>query len=124
MSHVARSRLQVETVDGVTVAGFADDALLSDEVIREVGEQLDQLLDAVGPGRYLVSFRGVSYLSSMMLAVLIKFARRLEKAGGRLKLCALAPALREVFQIGQFDRLFEIHDLEAEAFDAFESRRS
>lgn len=123
MYSTVRTRIQVETVGGVTVAGFGDEALLSEEVIRDVEEQLFHLHETVGPGSYLVSFRGVRFLSSTMLAVLIKFARRIEKSGGALRLCGLAPHLREVFRVSRFDRLLSIHETEAQALDAFEKAR-
>jgi anti-anti-sigma factor len=123
MSQSTCPRLLVEAVNDVMVAGFSDEALLSDEVIREVEDQLNQLVESVGPGKLLISFRGVKYLSSTMLAVLIKTARRVQKAHGRLILCNIAPHLMEVFRAGRFDRLFEIHDIEASALDAFEGHR-
>jgi len=119
MSQAISPRLFVEKIDGVTVASFADSSILDDEVIRDLELQLEVLLDDVGPPKVLLNFREVKFMSSAMLAVLVKFGRRLGKAGGRLKLCYLAPDLLEVFRITRFDRMFEIHPDETAALDSF-----
>jgi anti-sigma B factor antagonist len=40
-------------------------------------------------------------------------------AGGRLKLCGIAPDIMAAFRITRFDRLFEIHEHESTALDSF-----
>jgi anti-sigma B factor antagonist len=58
-------------------------------------------------------------MSSTMLAILLKVARKIAGAQGQLRLCALTPDLLEIFRITRFDRLFEIHAEEWAALDAF-----
>ena len=112
-------RVFVETIGEVTVASLADADIVAEEVIREVDEQLTGLLDGRGPVQVLLNFREVRSMSSTMLAVLLKFGRRVAGEQGRMKLCCIAPHLFEVFKITRFDRLFEIHDEEMQALDAF-----
>ena len=119
MSRLASPRLLVETIHGITVASFADSEILTEEVIEEVSDQLQDLVDGIGSGDVLLNFREVRLMSSAMLAKLLKFGRRVSAAGGRLKLCGLAPDLLQAFKITRFDRLFEIHDEESAALDSF-----
>ena len=119
MSSTARSRVLVETVGGVTVASFADSELTADQVIEEVGEQLNGLADNLGLTKVLLNFREVRFMSSSMLAVLLKFSRKVTAAQGQLKLCSIAPNLKEIFKITRFDRIFEIYDEESVALDSF-----
>lgn len=119
MPRTASPRVLMETIHGITVATFADAELLSEGVIHEVGEQLQEMIDGLGPADVLLNFRDVRLMSSNMLAVLFKFGRRINAAGGRLKLCGLAPDLMVAFRITRFDRLFEIHDEESTALDSF-----
>lgn len=113
-------RLLVESVQGVTVAAFIDEMIISEDVIRDLDEQLGELIDVTKPVRILLSFRGVRGLSSSVLAVLLKLRRQVAGVHGQLKLCCLAPDLHEIFRITRFDRLFEIHDEEWLALDTFE----
>jgi anti-sigma B factor antagonist len=119
MSATFTRRLLVESVEGVTVVNFVDAALTSEEVIQQLEEQLLALTDQAGVKKLLLSFRDVQLMSSAVLAVLLKVSRRVTQAGGRLRLCGLAPGLRDVFRITRLDRVFEIHDAEAAALDSF-----
>ena len=67
----------------------------------------------------MLNFRAVRFMSSSMLAVLWKFSQKVKAGKGRLKLCCIAPHLKEVFKITKFDRVMEIHDDESNALDAF-----
>jgi len=119
MSRLASPRVLVETIHGITVASFADAEILTEEVIDEVYEQLRDLVEGLGPAGVLLNFREVRLMSSTMLAVLLKFARRVAAAGGRLKLCGLSSDLLQAFKITRFDRIFEIYDEESTALDSF-----
>ena len=119
MPSTTSPRVLVETVGGVTVASFADEELTNDQVIEAVGEQLSNLAEGVGSGRLVLNFREVRFMSSSMLAVLLKFSKKVTAGQGRLKLCSIAPNLKEIFKITRFDRLFEIYDEESAALDSF-----
>jgi anti-sigma B factor antagonist len=119
LTKAASPRLYLETVDGVTVATFAGPDLIAEDVIAEVGDQLTELATGPAASKVLLNFREVRLMSSTMLAILLKFARRVEESGGRLKLCRIAPDLRVIFQITRFDRLFDIYDEEWAALDSF-----
>ena len=121
MANTLAPRLYLETVGGVTVATFADADLVSERDIESIGEQLDAIVDNLGPTRVVLNFREVRYMSSTMLAILLKFLRRIQRAEGKLRLCSIAPSIKEVFRITRFDRLFEIDDQESTALDALSS---
>jgi len=119
MPSTTKPRFLLETVGGVTVASFTDTELREQYDIEEVSEQLDNLADGLGLNKVVLNFREVHFMSSSMLGVLWKFAQKVKAAQGRLKLCCIAPHLRVVFKITQFDRRLEIYDEEAAALDSF-----
>jgi anti-sigma B factor antagonist len=108
-----------KTIDGVTVASFADAELLDERVIGEVEEELWEIAYGLGAASLLLGFGRVRLMSSCMLGVLLLFSRRFQVIGGRLKLCDIAPRLREVFRIARYEGLFEIYPDEMQALDAF-----
>ena len=120
MTSAACAHFLVEkTVDGVTVASFADAELLDETVIREVEEELWEIAYGLGAVSLLLTFGRVRLMSSGLLGVLLLFSRRFDEIGGRLKLCEIAPGLREVFRIAGYEALFEIYPNEMRALDAF-----
>jgi anti-sigma B factor antagonist len=120
MTGAACAHFLVErTVDGVTVASFADAELLDETVIREIEEELWEIACGLGAFSLLLSFWRVRLMSSGLLGVLLHFSRRFQQVGGRLKLCEIAPGLREVFRVAGYEGLFEIYPEEMRALDAF-----
>jgi anti-sigma B factor antagonist len=121
----ASPRLLLETVQGVTVASFADNDLIAEDVIDELGSQFQSLVANVGDApNVLLSFRDVKFMSSTVLALVLKLSRNVVKQGGTFKVCAIAPNLFEIFQITRFDRLLEIFNTEADALETFHLERA
>jgi anti-anti-sigma factor len=65
---------------------------------------------AAGERLIVVDFAGVDYISSAGLRVMLLLARRLRDAGGRLGLCGMGDAVRQVFQLAGFLPLFVVLD--------------
>jgi len=84
----------------------------------QTSPKLEQKLAAVlaDKGRLIViDFKGVDYLSSAALRVLLLTTRRLAKVHGRLLLCAMSDDLKKVFAVSGFDRDFTIVAARGEA---------
>ena len=52
--------------------------------------------------------RGLDYISSAGLGVLLKTHKRLLGSGGKLRLTGVGPHLKDIFAYSGFDQLFEI----------------
>jgi anti-sigma B factor antagonist len=61
-----------------------------------------------GRVRILVDCAGLTYISSAGLGVFMSFIEDVREAGGDIKLCSLAPAVFQVFEILGFPERFEI----------------
>ena len=79
-----------------------------DTTTAPVLEQHLNALLARGERRLVVDFAGVDYISSAGLRVMLLLARRLQDAGGRLGLCGMGDAVRQVFQLAGFLPLFVV----------------
>jgi anti-anti-sigma factor len=64
-------------------------------------------LTAAGERKFIVDLSGISYVSSAGLRVLLALAKQMS-GGGTLKLCGLAPSVRQVFDLSGFSKLFVI----------------
>src|SRR4051812_38734610 len=102
---------RLETIDGVTVATWAD--------TKVVTEAKDPLYDLAGNERMLLDLGSVRFLSSNALAILVSFQKKVDAAGGRLRLCRLDPDLLNLLRITKVDRLFEVFDSRQEALRGF-----
>ena len=63
-------------------------------------------------GTVTLDCRGLDYISSAGLGVLLKTQKRLLAANGKLRLSGVNRHLRDIFQYSGFDRIFEIENAE------------
>jgi anti-anti-sigma factor len=91
-----------------TVVRFTGPQVLLDEgTISLVGDRLLALAGRLKPGRLLVDFGNVTYLTSTALG-LLRLRQALCAWGGRLTLRHLHPRLAEVFEVTGLHTLFDI----------------
>lgn len=61
-----------------------------------------------GPTRLLLDLAGIQYVSSAGLRIVLMIAKKLQKSGGRLVLCCMTSAVREVFDLAGFSKILTI----------------
>jgi anti-anti-sigma factor len=105
-----RSRLVVERVDGCAVARFCGTEPLDWPSTQEIGEQLDALAHAAGPGALLLDIGNVGGLSGVGLGWLLRLHKRLHEAGVQLVVCNVMPRVREALEVTGLTALFGVRD--------------
>lgn len=65
-------------------------------------------LDGVPAGAVTLDCGGLEYISSAGLGVLLKTHKRMVGQGGKLRLAAVGPHIRDILRYSGFDRIFEI----------------
>ena len=108
-------RLDIEEVNGVTVAKFTDKKLLDESNIQMIGNQLFGLVDDDGRRKIVLDFSNVEYLSSAALGKLITMNNKVKDSGGTLRLCSIRPDIYEVFAITKLNKVFDIRSTQDEA---------
>ncbi len=70
-----------------------------------------QLMERITTGatRVVVDLADLDYISSAGLRVLLMGAKRQKAVGARFALCSLKEHIREVFEVGGFTQILEIH---------------
>jgi len=74
-------------------------------------EALERALGAPGkaPAALIIDGAALEYVSSAGLRAVLLGARAAQKAGVPFALCALQPAVREVFNLSGFSRIIAVH---------------
>jgi anti-anti-sigma factor len=110
----------VKYVDGVAVVTFVDSvAMFEADKVQAVGKELIDLAECRKEPRILLNLANAHFMSSAMLAHLVKLHRKLQAVKGRVRLCGLRPVIMDAFKVSQFDRIFEIFPDEAAALKKF-----
>jgi anti-sigma B factor antagonist len=113
--------LNVTTDGDATIVAFTDRKILDEINISQIGEQLNALVARPSTPKLVLDFAAVSHMSSSALGMLITIHKRIRERNGQLRLCAIQPAIFEVFVI---TRLNEILKITADQKEALESLRS
>src|SRR5690349_21790015 len=103
-------RINVEEVNGVTIATFVDKKILDETNIQIIGNQLFGLIDEDMRKKIVLDFSNVEYLSSAALGKLITLDKKVKGINGALRLCSIRPEIYEVFTITKLNKLFKIVD--------------
>lgn len=84
-------------------------------------ELKQKILEAVESGerKLLVDFSNTGYIDSSGLGVLVSLAKKLREEGGEMRLAALNPDLRTLFELTKLDTLFNITDSLDDALSSF-----
>lgn len=117
----ANRRLNVSEVSDVTIVHFVDRKILDEANIQELGQELFELVEQKNSRNLLLNFSVVEFLSSAALGKLITLDKRVKSHSGKLKFSNIRPEIYEVFKITKLNKLFDIHEDEADAIVAFSS---
>ena len=110
------------TRDGVLIMSFAETRILDEASIRGLGKEMIAILGKSEAEKVALDFRTVEFMSSAMLGTLVSFNKKCTEFKVKLKLCGIAPEIREVFKITRLDKLFDIQpDLDT-ALASFQKR--
>jgi anti-sigma B factor antagonist len=75
-----------------------------------VEARVRQLIDETDAPKLVISFKGVRYISTVMLGTVIAINKWVRQKGGHLRLSDLSPALHSLFEVSGLTRVFEFHD--------------
>ena len=110
----------VKYVDGVAVVNFRESvAMFEGDKVESIGGELMNLVASKKEPKILLNLSNAQFISSAMLAHLVKLHRKVQDAKGRIKLCGLRPVIMDAFKVSRFDRIFEIQPDEVTALKKF-----
>lgn len=118
------AELKTEDRDGVIVVHFADPELNDDMRIKEIGSGLEELASNASGKKILISFDGVSFMSSLMFGQLVLMKKVCDAKDIALRLCDVGDELGLIFRTLQLDTLIEIGGDESSTLASFQSDSS
>jgi anti-sigma B factor antagonist len=113
------AHIKVRLEGDVQVVEFSDRKILEELSIQEIGDDLQRLVEREPRIKLLLNFSNVEHLSSAALGMLVTLNKKVKDQSGELRLCAINRQIFEVFKITRLNRMFEIHEREADALKAF-----
>jgi len=115
------SELSSQRRDEVLVIRFTAQKILADTAIAQIGRELLELADQAD-GKMLLNFEDVTFMSSAMIGKIVLLNKKCIAAKTVVKLCSIAPSIREVFEITRLNKVFSIYETEDDAIKAFNKK--
>jgi len=109
MSDAPPLLLDFEIQGRITVATIRASSVLSPLNVVEFGNRVLAHVKEHPKLNLLLNFEKVDYLSSSVLTELLRIHKAIEETRGTLRLCAVSPVIREVFEITNLDSVFVIN---------------
>lgn len=101
--------------DGTLIVVKFTQSQLRDEEAYQIGAELRALTTQAGGRCILLNFEGVEYLSSTMIGQMFALRNSCKPKNIAVKLCGLAPAVRDVVEIVQLPRVLDVYEDEVAA---------
>jgi anti-sigma B factor antagonist len=109
------SLLAVRKEDGVGIVTFAKSHILDQSNVQQLGEELEALVDRQKLRKLVINFKGVTYMSSVVMGKLTALLRKVEEVNGEIRLCGIEDDVYEIFDLLRYDTIFTIYKTEARA---------
>ena len=109
--------------ENIAIVTLLESRILDETNINELGRQLMELVTKRYMIKMIIDLGNVQYLSSAVLRQLIALYKAIKEEKGDLKLCRVAPQVRDVFKITQLDKMIEITEDLDTATNSFKQRK-
>lgn len=84
-------------------------------VANDVEEELNRIIEQENQKHLVLNMEKVEYMSSSGFRACISTLRKLNAKEGTLKLCAIRPSVKRIFDVIELTSLFDIYETEADA---------
>ncbi|MAG55458.1 MAG: anti-anti-sigma factor [Planctomycetes bacterium] len=109
-------QMTAESIDGIVVVTLAEGTLDAETVKAFRQEVQDQIQPGV---RMMLDLGNVTFVDSAGLGAILSCLRRLNAAGGDLKLGNISAPVRSMFEMVRMHRVIDIHATREDALRSF-----
>ncbi len=105
MSDFESPHVRAESVDDVIVLTLLESEIRTPIMAASVGRDLGEMVEKIGPNRYVLNLKKTHYMSSTAFAMLLNFTKKVTTLGGSLLLCEMDPEVRigaDIIGLGRF----------------------
>jgi len=107
---------KMESYDEVKVVKLPDE--LTSDVIGEFEMSIKKIVED-GAYKLILDFSNTNYICSRAVGIIAYIVGKVRNKGGDIKLVALTPFVKKLFEVIRLDRIFEIYNTVEEAVAKF-----
>ncbi len=107
-----------EDIDGITIAQFACKEISNLETIDKFLVTFKEKIQSPGCKYLVIDLGNVEFVATTTINLLLVILKRVRMKGGEVVLCSLTAPVKQVFELMQLSRLFDIYPGREEAITA------
>jgi stage II sporulation protein AA (anti-sigma F factor antagonist) len=108
--------IQTAVVEGVYVVRLQGE--LDHHAVEQIRDDIERGLAKTEYRALVISFRGIDFMDSSGLGLILGRYRSVMQHGGRMALCEVSPMLRKLFELSGLLKILPVYETESEAVDA------
>lgn len=96
--------------------------MLCEEITLDDNERLKEIFEATvkeGAKKIILDLSGLKFISSIVLASLVFIKHKIRDVGGSLRIIGLSGRVKDVFDMTDLHKIFDIYETETEALESF-----
>jgi len=113
------AQLMSVTNQEVLVVYVNEARVLDAAMIRDLADQLEQMMNKAEHGKLLINFGRVQFMSSAMIGTLIGLIKKCKAGKVKLKMSNISDGIMEVVKLVRLDKMVDIYPDEEQALAAF-----
>lgn len=110
--------VESRVVDGILVVQLHGE--LDHHTAEELRNEIEVALERTHYRGLVLSFRGIDFMDSSGLGLILGRYRTVTQHGGRLALCEVNSALRRLFELSGILKIISVHETEEQAVHALQ----
>ncbi len=115
--------IQFEQSGKITIAKFNCREITRLESTQNILEKIGDQIELPQFENLLIDFSGVEFAATNAISMLLIILKRVRVKGGDVYLCCLSNPVRNVFDVMQLSKLFEIWPTRQQALAAIEGKK-
>jgi len=116
------AKIQHTAKGEIRVIAFDETRLVDEAALDQCFREIVAVLGKTEESHAVLHFGRVTFMSSSALGMLLRVSKKCKEFKIDLKLCNIAPDIREVFKITGLEKVFDIHEDVDQAIRAVQKR--
>lgn len=114
-----QSALMIQRREDVSIVEFLDMNVTNGVTIERIRDELMEHIELVGHPRIIISFAGVTHMSSALIGVVMAMHKKIAAAKGGLRLACVSPMVMEVLRMTRLDKVLKLYETTEKAMEKY-----
>jgi anti-sigma B factor antagonist len=109
MAETKTGALMIQKMGNIIVVEFLQTSIVDQSQIERIKQEILEQVEKAGHPKLVVSFAGVTNISSAMIGVMMALHKKVKEMGGEMRVAAANKHIMQVFKLTRLDKVFAFY---------------